>query len=113
IDYIHAHGTATILNDQHEAFIINQLFPHGVAVSSTKGATGHTLGASGALGVAFCLKALEQQLLPPCVGLQDLEFPLDVVTTPRSTVVNNVLCLGFGFGGQNVAIALGKNQQLI
>lgn len=109
IDYIHAHGTATILNDKHEAFIINQLFPNGVAVSSTKGATGHTLGASGALGVAFCLKALKQQLLPPCVGLQDLEFPLDVVTTPRSTVVNNVLCLGFGFGGQNVAIALGAN----
>lgn len=110
IDYIHAHGTATILNDKHEAFIINKLFPNGVPVSSTKGATGHSLGASGALGVAFCLMALKYQILPPCVGLQDLEFNLDVVATPRITSVNNILCLGFGFGGQNAAIALGKHK---
>lgn len=108
IDYIHAHGTATKLNDQNEANILQMLFPHGVAVSSTKGATGHTLGASGALGTAFCLMALRDQLLPPCVGLQTPAFDLDFVTTPRRGEVHSVLCFSFGFGGQNAVVALRK-----
>jgi 3-oxoacyl-[acyl-carrier-protein] synthase II len=109
IDYIHAHGTATLLNDRNEAQLIQTLFPQGVAVSSTKGSTGHAIGASGALGVAFCLMALKHQILPPTVGLQHSDFDLDFVRTPRSTVVNTVLCLGFGFGGQNAAIVLSRN----
>jgi 3-oxoacyl-[acyl-carrier-protein] synthase II len=108
VDYIHAHGTATRLNDQHEAQLIQYLFPQGIPVSSTKGATGHTLGASGALGVAFCLMALQEQIMPPCVGLQTPEFDLDLVTAPRQAEIKHVLCLSFGFGGQNAAIALGK-----
>lgn len=108
IDYIHAHGTATRLNDQHEAQLIQYLFPQGIPVSSTKGATGHTLGASGALGAAFSLMALQEQIMPPCVGLQTPEFDLDLVTAPRQAEIKNVLCLSFGFGGQNAAIALGK-----
>lgn len=108
VDYIHAHGTATRLNDQHEAQLIQYLFPQGIPVSSTKGATGHTLGASGALGAAFCLMALQEQIMPPCVGLQIPEFDLDLVTAPRQAEIKNVLCLSFGFGGQNAAIALGK-----
>ncbi len=108
IDYIHAHGTATRLNDQHEAQLIQYLFPQGIPVSSTKGATGHTLGASGALGAAFCLMALQEQIMPPCVGLQTPEFDLDLVTAPRQAEIKHVLCLSFGFGGQNAAIALGK-----
>ncbi|MBE9145618.1 beta-ketoacyl-ACP synthase [Planktothrix mougeotii] len=108
IDFIHAHGTATTLNDDYEVKLIQQLFPQGVSVSSTKGATGHTLGASGALGVAFGLMALNYQLLPPCVGLKDPEFDLDFVTSVRSSFVRNTLCFSFGFGGQNAIIALGK-----
>ncbi len=108
IDYIHAHGTATKLNDRNEAQVIGQLFPQGVPVSSTKGATGHTLGASGALGVAFCLMALQQQMLPPCVGLKQSQFDLDLVTAPRQSQTRQVLCLSFGFGGQNAVIALGR-----
>ncbi|PIG94793.1 beta-ketoacyl-ACP synthase [Gloeocapsopsis sp. IPPAS B-1203] len=108
IDYIHAHGTATKLNDQNEANLLQTVFPQGVAVSSTKGSTGHTLGASGALGTAFCLMALHHQLLPPCVGLQVPEFDLDFVTTPRQGKIRSALCLSFGFGGQNAVIALGK-----
>ncbi|MBE9107458.1 beta-ketoacyl-ACP synthase, partial [Nostoc cf. edaphicum LEGE 07299] len=108
IDYIHAHGTATQLNDQMESMVIQRLFPEGVAVSSTKGSTGHTLGASGALGVAFSLMALRHQILPPCVGLQQPEFDLDLVTAARLSKIRQVLCLSFGFGGQNGAIALAK-----
>ncbi|GFZ99869.1 beta-ketoacyl-ACP synthase [Okeania sp. KiyG1] len=106
IDYVHAHGTATQLNDRHEANLIEQIFPQGVAVSSTKGATGHTLGASGALGAAFCLMAIEHQILPPCVGLDEAEFDLDLVRYGRESEVENVLCLSFGFGGQNAALVL-------
>ena len=108
INYIHAHGTATQLNDKNEAQLIQYLFPQGVPVSSTKGATGHTLGASGALGAAFCLMALQHQLLPPCVGLSEPEFDLDFVTAPRRGEVRQVLCFSFGFGGQNAVMALGK-----
>jgi 3-oxoacyl-[acyl-carrier-protein] synthase II len=115
IDYIHAHGTSTQINDRNEADLIQTLFPHGVPVSSTKGATGHTLGASGALGAAFCLMALRDQILPPCVGLQSSEFDLNFVREDRSLRVSrkgsisiqNVLNFSFGFGGQNAVICFG------
>jgi 3-oxoacyl-[acyl-carrier-protein] synthase II len=107
INYIHAHGTATQLNDQNEAYLIEKLFPQGVPISSTKGATGHTLGASGALGAAFSLLALKHQTLPPCVGLNSAAFNLDFVTSPRQAKVQQALCFSFGFGGQNGAIAFG------
>jgi 3-oxoacyl-[acyl-carrier-protein] synthase II len=108
IDYIHAHGTGTQLNDQNEAELMQKLFPQGVPVSSTKGATGHTLGASGALGAAFCLMALKHQLLPPCVGLQESDFDLDLLITPRRGEVRRVISFSFGFGGQNAVMALGN-----
>lgn len=108
IDYIHAHGTSTQLNDQNEAHLIQQLFGLGAAVSSTKGATGHTLGASGAMGAAFCLMALKEQQMPPCVGLKTPAFELDFVRIPRQSEIQNVLCFSFGFGGQNAVLALRK-----
>jgi len=109
IGYIHAHGTATRLNDRNEAALIQKIFPHGVPVSSTKGATGHTLGASGALGAAFCLMALKTQQLPPCVGLRNSEFlDLNLVTHAERTSVQTGLCFSFGFGGQNAVVAIGQ-----
>lgn len=108
IDYIHAHGTSTKLNDAREARIIQALFPQ-VPVSSTKGATGHTLGASSAMGAVFCLMSLQEQQLPPCVGLQQPEFALNFVTGKDKFNLNTVLCLTFGFGGQNAVIAVGKS----
>lgn len=108
IHYIHAHGTGTQLNDRCEAKLIDRLFPQGVAVSSTKGATGHTLGASGALGAAFCLMSINHQLVPPCVGLLQSEFDLDLVITSRLSQLQHVLCFSFGFGGQNAVLALEK-----
>ena len=108
IDYIHAHGTSTKLNDCQEAKIIKYLFPKQVAVSSTKGATGHTLGASGAIGVAFSLMALKYQQLPPCVGLKESEFELNLVRDTHQQNIRGVLCFSFGFGGQNAVLALGN-----
>ncbi len=108
INYIHAHGTSTQLNDQREAALIQSLFPPQVAVSSTKGATGHTLGASSAIGVVFALKSLQTQILPPCVGLTESEFPLQFVREAISSRINYALVLSFGFGGQNGAILLKK-----
>ncbi len=108
IDYIHAHGTATQLNDRNEAFLIDRMFSKSVPVSSTKGATGHTLGASGALGVAFCLMALQHQVLPPNVGLEECEFEIDIVRDVRSTRLETLLCFSFGFGGQNAVMALSR-----
>ncbi len=106
IDYIHAHGTATQLNDRAEALVIQTLFPSNVAVSSTKGATGHTLGASAVLGTVFCLLALSQKVLPPCVGLSDPAFDLNFVREPLACNSQTALCLSSGFGGQNTVLAL-------
>ena len=108
VDYIHAHGTSTRLNDSHEAKLIQHLFNRSVAVSSTKGATGHTLGASGALGVAWCLIALKSGYIPPCVGLRALDFDLNIVRETQQQQINNALCFSFGFGGQNAVLAIEK-----
>lgn len=106
ISYIHTHGTSTRLNDETEALIIKSVLPR-VAVSSTKGATGHTLGASGAIGATFCLMALKEQILPPCVGLTESQFELNLIRKSTKIKVENTLCFSFGFGGQNVILALG------
>ncbi|TVQ52281.1 MAG: beta-ketoacyl-ACP synthase [Spirulina sp. DLM2.Bin59] len=107
IDYIHAHGTGTQRNDHQEAQVLTDLFPHRPPVSSTKGGTGHTLGASGALGIAVCLWALRSQTLPPSIGLQLLAFPeLNMVRRAKRARIHHTLCLSFGFGGQNLAIIL-------
>ena len=108
IHYIHAHGTSTKLNDYHEAQLIEQLFNLSVAVSSTKGSTGHTLGASGAMGVAWCLMALDSGYLPPCVGLDKLDFKLNALKQTKQQPIKKALCFSFGFGGQNAVLALGK-----
>jgi 3-oxoacyl-[acyl-carrier-protein] synthase II len=110
IDYIHAHGTGTSIGDAREATLIQNLFPETVLVSATKGATGHPLGASGAVGAAFSLLALQQQTVPPCVGLQQPEFPqIHWVQKSQPAPLNQVLNFSFGFGGQNAVVALGKS----
>lgn len=112
IDYIHTHGTATQLNDRIESKIIQSLFSDKLAISSTKGSTGHTLGASGALGVAFSLMALQQGILPPCVGLRQPEFNLNLITSAQARKIHQALCFSFGFGGQNAVMALGTSDTM-
>jgi 3-oxoacyl-[acyl-carrier-protein] synthase II len=108
IDYIHAHGTATQLNDATEAAVIGEIFGAKPWVSSTKGATGHTLGGSSALGAAICLMALGDRQVPGCVGLGRSEFPIKLAQTTVAADLEYALCNGFGFGGQNGAIAFGR-----
>jgi 3-oxoacyl-[acyl-carrier-protein] synthase II len=108
IDCIHAHGTGTYLNDQFESLLIQKLFPESLPIISTKGSTGHTIGASGALSVAFSLMALQQQILPSCIGLTQPEFDLNFVRENLKTKINQMMCFSFGFGGQNAVVALGK-----
>ncbi len=108
IDYIHAHGTATQMNDRVENLVIQSRFDKIVAVSSTKGSTGHAVGASGALGVAFSLMSLQHQILPPCVGLQKSEFDLNLVREARRSHIKRAMCFSFGFGGQNAVVVLGN-----
>ena len=110
IDYIHPHGTGTLLNDQREAALLKLLFPSSIPVSSSKGATAHTLGASGALGSAFSLMAIKTQYLPPNVGLDHSAFELSLVHQARQQPIKHVLCLSFGFGGQNAVLCWGKER---
>jgi 3-oxoacyl-[acyl-carrier-protein] synthase II len=104
IQMIHAHGTGTHLNDEREAQLIKSLFPPTVGVCSTKGATGHTLGASGALGAALTCLALQAQTLPPTVGLQEPQFDLNFGS--GAAILDQALCFSFGFGGQNGVLVL-------
>ena len=90
-----------------EAHLVSQL-AEKVPVMATKGATGHTLGASGALAVALSLLSLKTQALIPCVGLQEAAFDLNFVRVGSAAAIETMLCFSFGFGGQNAAIALSR-----
>jgi 3-oxoacyl-[acyl-carrier-protein] synthase II len=108
VDYIHLHGTSTELNDRHEAQLVQQFCP-GVAVGGSKGAVGHTLGASAAIGAVLTLQALQTQSLPPSVGCRDLAFEdLNLMRGFRPAALRQALCWSFGFGGQNAVLALGR-----
>lgn len=109
IDVIHSHGTGTRLNDLGEGRLLGDLFPHRPAILSTKGATGHTLGASGAVAAALTCYALREQFLPPCVGLSTPDEAigdLNFVRRPQIAHLQIALCESFGFGGTNAVIAL-------
>ena len=106
VDYVNAHGTGTLLNDSSEARALLELCPT-VPVSSTKGMTGHALGAAGAIEAAFCCIALRENFLPANINFSKSEFPLDVVAnTIRPARIRRVLSNSFGFGGANAAVLL-------
>lgn len=106
IDAVHVHGTSTAQNDRMEASLIEQILGKKVPVMATKGATGHTLGASGALIVGLSLMSLQRQALLPCVGLRETNFELNFVRRGRTAQLKNILCFSFGFGGQNAILAI-------
>lgn len=108
VDAVHMHGTSTAQNDQMEASLVDQLLGGQVRVMASKGATGHTLGASGAVSVALGLLSLQRQETMPCVGLRSPDFNLNFVREGQAARLKNLLCLSFGFGGQNAALALAQ-----
>jgi 3-oxoacyl-[acyl-carrier-protein] synthase II len=108
IDYVNAHGTATVFNDATEGAAISGLC-EGVPVSSTKSMMGHALGAAGAIEAAFCVLALREQFLPPNINFAepDPTWKFEVVgNQSRTACVNHVLSNSVGFGGTNATLIL-------
>src|SRR6266436_5103031 len=111
VDYINAHGTATLFNDAAEGKAISTLF-NGVPVSSTKGMMGHSLGAAGAIEAVICLLALQHQFLPPNINFGALDDHLDlniVANKARPAVLRTALSNSFGFGGTNASILMRRS----
>ena len=110
IDYINAHGTSTPLNDRIETLGIKKVFgPHAyqLNVSSTKGMTGHMLGATGAVESIACVLSLINQVVPPTITTTELSPECDLnytLGTPVKRPVNYALNINLGFGGQNAAL---------
>jgi len=107
VGYVNAHGTATPANDSSEAAALRAVFgPRGVPVSSTKGLTGHTLGAAGIVESILTTQALEHQQMPPNVNGASPDPTLDVavVTTLQSTAMRHAMTNSFGFGGSNCSL---------
>jgi 3-oxoacyl-[acyl-carrier-protein] synthase II len=110
IGHLNAHGTSTPLNDVAESRALRTVFgahTDQMAVTSTKGVTGHLLGAAGAVEAAFAIQALREGLVPPTANLttQDPDIALDVVAgEPRAVALDAVLSTSMGFGGQNAAL---------
>jgi len=114
ISYINAHGTATPLGDIAETGAIKAVFgdhARKLAISSTKGATGHMLGAAGAVEMTACCLAMQHSVVPPTINYEvpDPNCDLDYVpNAPREMKVNAVINNSFGFGGHNASIAAKK-----
>ncbi|MGB2629628.1 MAG: beta-ketoacyl-ACP synthase II [Candidatus Omnitrophota bacterium] len=114
VDYINAHGTSTVLNDKMETLAIKAVFGEyakKLAVSSTKGVTGHMLGAAGAVELIACIKAIENKVIPPTINYEypDPECDLDYVPNEaREKEVNVALSNSLGFGGPNATLVIKK-----
>ncbi|KAJ1562813.1 Mitochondrial beta-keto-acyl synthase [Nowakowskiella sp. JEL0078] len=123
VDYLNAHATSTGLGDIVETRAIKSIFgdklssPYGkssnLAVSSTKGATGHLLGAAGAVEAIFTILAIRHNTLPPSLNIKNLEdeFSLDFVTNEARQIpsgVNVAVTNSFGFGGTNATLVFAK-----
>lgn len=110
IDYINLHGTATQSNDAAEGKAVQLVFGSETPCSSTKGATGHTLGAAGGVEAVICALALRHNLIPAGLNTQQLDstFALDYVLQNREQPLTRVLSNSFGFGGTNCSLIFGR-----
>lgn len=113
IGYINAHGTATNKGDAVETSAIKKVFGNTLPyVSSTKGATGHMMGAGGITETIACVKAIETGILPPTINLNEVDpecAGIDfVANTAKKADIKYAMSNAFGFGGQNSSIIVGK-----
>src|ERR1700689_765298 len=110
VDYINLHGTGTPSNDSAESRAVTGLFGNSTPCSSTKGATGHALGAAGALEAIICAIALKSGLMPGGLNLQqpDPQLQLNYLTHNQRGALRHVLSNSFGFGGANCALLFGR-----
>ena len=117
IDYINAHGTSTHLNDSCETMAIKTALKDAsknVMVSSTKGNTGHLLGAAGAVEAIFSVKAIQDKLVPPTINYKEKDEECDLDIVPNEPVekdINIVMSNSLGFGGHNASIIIKKFEE--
>jgi 3-oxoacyl-[acyl-carrier-protein] synthase I len=110
IDYINLHGTGTPSNDRSESQAVTSVFGPSTPCSSTKGATGHALGAAGGLEAVISALALQNSLMPGGVNTEHVDETLTAhyIRHNRSAVLTRVLTNSFGFGGTNCSLILGR-----
>jgi 3-oxoacyl-[acyl-carrier-protein] synthase II len=115
IDYINAHGTSTPVGDASETRVLKialgEEVAHRIPLSSTKGATGHCLGASGAVEAIFCTLAIQTGVLPPTINYERADPDCDLDYIPnhaRNADVRVAVSNSFGFGGHNACLVLGR-----
>ena len=110
IDYINLHGTASKANDLIEAYALAQRFPHETLASSTKGWTGHTLGAAGILEAIITLAAMNNDLVPGTLNCEEpdpeIAFPIQTENTTKH--IRLAMTNSFAFGGNNAALVFGR-----
>lgn len=114
IEYINLHGTSTVLNDRIETKAIKNAFgnhAYKINMSATKSQIGHPQGASGAAGIGATLLALNENIIPPTINLDEPDDECDLNYTPNISVkkeIKTALCNCIGFGSKNSAMVLGK-----
>tara|TARA_X000000368_G_scaffold335869_1_gene273423 strand:- start:4038 stop:5258 length:1221 start_codon:yes stop_codon:yes gene_type:complete len=114
VSYINAHGTSTHYNDMLETQAIKKVFrdnANNLLVSSTKSMTGHMLGATGAIEIIACMRAMRNAIIPPTINYETPDPDCDLNYVPNKSIESNVniaLSNSFGFGGHNSVIALKK-----
>jgi 3-oxoacyl-[acyl-carrier-protein] synthase-1 len=110
IDYINVHGTGTPSNDNAEARAVAAVLGNEVPTSSTKGATGHALGAAGALEAVICALALRHGVMPAGLNTTHIDPSLGVnyLLTNRRQKISRAMTNSFGFGGSNCTLILGR-----
>ncbi|MCW8090715.1 beta-ketoacyl-[acyl-carrier-protein] synthase family protein [Alteromonas sp. ASW11-130] len=106
VNYINAHGTATIANDELESRLLEELYPQRPYINSTKSLLGHTLGASGAIETLVCALSLQQGTMHPSLNLTAPIRPLNFVTQKTSAKLKYAANFSYGFGGHNAGLLL-------
>jgi 3-oxoacyl-[acyl-carrier-protein] synthase II len=114
VDYINAHGTSTPLGDKAETQAVKRVYgdhAYKLNISSTKSSLGHSLGASGGIEAVVTLKAIERNICPPTINLENPDPDCDLnytPNTPQERTIRYAMSNSFGFGGHNASVVFGK-----